>query len=65
MSLLFFLQKIYLMEKNKESDEDSLQKHEVHQHTETVINENNDTIRYLLEIKQGEECPVCRRIIEL
>ena len=53
------------MEKNKESDEDSLQKHEVHQHTETVINENNDTIRYLLEIKQGEECPVCRRIIEL
>ena len=58
VSLLFFLQEIYLMEKNKESDE-------VHQHTETVVNENNDTILYLLEIKQGEECPVCRRIIEL
>ncbi len=57
VSLLFFLQEIYLMEKNKESDE-------VHQHTETVVNENNDTILYLLEIKQGEECPVCQRIID-
>ena len=54
---MFFLQEIYLMEKNKESDE-------VHQHTETVVNENNDTILYLLEIKQGEECPVCQRIID-
>ena len=52
------------MEKNKESNENSLQKHEVHQHTETVVNENNDTILYLLEIKKGEECPVCQRIID-
>jgi hypothetical protein len=64
MFLLFFLQEIYLIKKNKESNENSLQKHEVHQHTETVVNENNDTILYLLEIKKGEECPVCQSIVD-
>ena len=64
MFLLFFLQEIYLIKKNKESNENSLQKHEVHQHTETVVNENNDTILYLLEIKKGEEYPVCQSIVD-
>ena len=39
-------------------------KQEVHKHTETIVNENNETIFYTLEIKKGEECPVCQKIID-
>ena len=39
-------------------------KQEVHKHTETFVNENNETILYTLEIKKGEECPVCKKTID-
>ena len=39
-------------------------KHEVHKHTETFVTENNEAIQYLLEIKKGEECSICKKIID-
>ena len=42
----------------------TLKKKEVHKHTETFVNENNETILYVLEIKKGEECPVCQKTID-
>ncbi len=47
--------------KNKSNNNPfTLKKQEVHKHTETFVNENNETILYTLEIKKGEECPVCQ-----
>ena len=42
----------------------TLKKQEVHKHAETFVNENNETILYVLEIKKGEECPVCQKTID-
>jgi hypothetical protein len=39
-------------------------KQEVHKHTETIVNKNNETILYTLEIKKGEKCPVCKKTID-
>ena len=31
---------------------------------EKIVNENNETILYTLEIKKGEECPICKKTID-
>ena len=52
------------MKKKPNNKPFTLKKQEVHKHTETVVNENNETILYTLEIKKGEECPVCKKTID-
>ena len=52
------------MKKKPNNKPFTFKKQEVHKHTETFVNENNETILYTLEIKKGEECPVCQKIID-
>ena len=52
------------MKKKPNNKPFTFKKQEVHKHTETFVNENNETILYTLEIKTGEECPVCQKIID-
>ena len=52
------------MKKKPNNKPFTLKKQEVHKHTETFVNENNETILYTLEIKKGEECPICKKTID-
>ena len=60
--LIFILSEA--MQKKSNNKPFTLKKQEVHKHTETFVNENNETILYTLEIKKGEECPVCKKTID-
>ena len=51
------------MKKKSNNKPFTLNKQDVHKHTETFVTENNDTILYLVEIKIGEECPICQKTI--
>ena len=52
------------MKKKQNNKPFTFKKQEVHKHTETFVNENNETILYTLEIKKGEECPICKKTID-